>query len=82
VFLLLAQGCRPLQRSKVGSSDHCCMREESSCQPGALHTWPKAVYLCVAVGSYLEHTSKRLIAEQAKLYRTFDAALAEKAPPD
>ena len=25
---------------------------------------------------------KRLIAEQAKLDRTFDAALAEKAPPD
>jgi hypothetical protein len=25
---------------------------------------------------------KRLIAEQAKLDRTFDAALAEKVPPD
>ena len=25
---------------------------------------------------------KRLIAEQAKLDRTFDAALAEKGPPD
>jgi len=21
-------------------SDHCCTREESPCQPGAVHTWP------------------------------------------
>ena len=25
-----------------GCSDHCCTREESSCQPGAVHTWPIA----------------------------------------
>jgi hypothetical protein len=34
------------------------------------------------VGSDREYTGKRLIAEQAKLDRTFDAALAEKAPPE
>jgi hypothetical protein len=25
-----------------GCSDHCCLRKENSCQPGAVHTWPKA----------------------------------------
>jgi hypothetical protein len=23
-----------------GRTDHCCTREESPCQPGAVHTWP------------------------------------------
>ena len=23
-----------------GCTDQCCKREESSCQPGAVHTWP------------------------------------------
>src|SRR5215470_14316700 len=31
-----------------GCSDHCCTREESSCQPGAVHTWPKAA----AIGTH------------------------------
>jgi len=26
--------------STHGCTDQCCKREESSCQPGAVHTWP------------------------------------------
>jgi len=25
-----------------GCTDQCCICEESSCQPGAVHTWPVA----------------------------------------
>src|SRR5215510_44084 len=37
------RSCEPHSTGRThGCTDQCCIREESSCQPGAVHTWPKA----------------------------------------
>ena len=39
---------RALTGRTHGCSDYCCTREQSSCQPGAVHTWPDSAGLGVA----------------------------------
>jgi len=40
---IMASGpCATPKGRTHGWTDHCCKREESSCQRGAVHTWPIA----------------------------------------
>jgi hypothetical protein len=47
----------------------CCTREESSCQPGVVHTWPKAAELGDATGRQLsvEHRASADVVTKAAL---------------
>jgi hypothetical protein len=44
---------RALTGRTHGCSDHCCTREESSCQPGAVHTWPNSAVTGIHPGRQL-----------------------------
>ncbi len=50
---------RALTGRTHGCSDHCCTREESSCQPGAVHTWPDSAVIGIRRARKLSGISRR-----------------------
>ena len=55
-----------------GCSDHCCMREENPCQPGAVHTWPITPNCCNATFVSRQGSSRRR-ARRSPLHTDNDA---------